>query len=236
MKSYKILQGYYGEVTEKELILPDDFQLITGGPNDIGNLLREGHCHYLGCMKKDDYEKCKDSIVIPNGSFKEFGSYMFICIHNVKEIDHLPVVSSDEFNSNNDFGNYFIATWSRTYNLVSIAKILRIDSEFNVKAIKAHFYSAFDDSKSLAVMQDRYGLYDLIGKDRHCKKVVTDNPNVKLCMESIIDEVLGKEPKVDLFAANQLFSELDFNDYIHQEKIDLLGEYMNFDKVLLIEK
>lgn len=135
-KTYKVKQGQYLGIVDSTITIPDGLKLITGGPQDIGSGLHNGLYHYLGILK------CSIDDLYPelNGlhiDASEFGEYVIITIHDISFYDEYPYLTTpDELNSEFDFSEYFIITWSCYLKLMNMKKIVRINSEFDIDILE----------------------------------------------------------------------------------------------------
>ena len=112
MKTYKVLRGYYRDVCEETLVLPEDLKLLYLD-GDIGSGLTEGHNHYLGCIRKSsndtDPEIAIEEVNEGSLSFYDLGDLLLIVIDNIKFISDSPeFYTLEEFNSEFEIDNYFI--------------------------------------------------------------------------------------------------------------------------------
>ena len=112
MKTYKVLRGYYRDVCEETLVLPEDLKLLYLD-GDIGSGLTEGHNHYLGCIRKSDNDTDLEITIeeINEGSlsFYDLGDLLLIVIDNIRFISDSPeFYTLEEFNSEFEIDNYFI--------------------------------------------------------------------------------------------------------------------------------
>ena len=114
MKTYKVLRGYYRDVCEETLVLPEDLKLLYLD-GDIGSGLTEGHNHYLGCIRKSsndiDPEIAIEEVNEGSLSFYDLGlgDLLLIVIDNIKFISDSPeFYTPEEFNSEFEIDKYFI--------------------------------------------------------------------------------------------------------------------------------
>lgn len=109
MKTYKVLRGYYKDVCEETLILPEDLKLLYL-EGDIGSGLTEGHNHYLGCIRKSDNDTDLETTIEEIGDLSFYvGDLLLFVIDNIKFISDSPeFYTPEEFNSEFEIDKYFI--------------------------------------------------------------------------------------------------------------------------------
>ena len=147
-KTYQILQGCYGETHPDTIVLPDDVSLITGGPNDIGSVLHEGHQHYLLCTNKEFFELHKQEFDVPYGQiYENFPDIVFYSICDVKFIDNPPLIEVEEFNKMFSFNDYYITQYLKNGLLLSMCKINKISSESQVEI--QYIYNRYLDGSNI---------------------------------------------------------------------------------------
>jgi hypothetical protein len=135
-KTYKVKQGQYQGIVDSTITIPDGLKLITGGLSDIGHGKHDGLYHYLGILKcsiDDIYPELKGLHI----DAREYGDYVVITIHDISFYDKYPyLITADELNSEFDFSEYFIITWSCYLKLMNMKKIVRINSESNIDILE----------------------------------------------------------------------------------------------------
>lgn len=108
MKTYKVLRGYYKEVCEETLILPEDLKLLYLD-GDIGSSLTEGHNHYLGCIRKSDNDTDLETTIEEIYEVYDLGDLLLFVIDNIKFISDSPeFYTPEEFNSEFEIDKYFV--------------------------------------------------------------------------------------------------------------------------------
>ena len=115
MKSYKILKGWYNEVTEETLIIPKDMKLLYRN-GSIGNFCHTGHNHYLGCLKNPS-DEVSDSIMNNRcACHYYFGNLQFFIFSNIKFVDETPkFYTSEEFLNEFELDKYCIEFQTEGY-------------------------------------------------------------------------------------------------------------------------
>lgn len=94
-KKYKVLKGYYNEVKETEIEIPENAILISD--SYIYDTLHVGHYNYLGAVWYKDWDGDFSSAI--NDVMYHIADIMFLVFRDVKPIDEIPTVSIDEFNA-----------------------------------------------------------------------------------------------------------------------------------------
>ena len=108
MKTYKVLRGYYKEVCEETLILPEDLKLLYLD-GDIGSGLTEGHNHYLGCIRRSDNDTDLETTIEEIYEGYDLGDLLLFVIDNIRFISDSPeFYTPEEFNSEFEIDKYFI--------------------------------------------------------------------------------------------------------------------------------
>lgn len=155
-KEYKIERGVYeGKTEECTIRLPLDITLITGGKNDMGNGLMDGHFHYIGIVR-EDYEKIEEQLSdFPVILTKLCKDLSFLTIHDIKFIGESPnIINPDimdertyeyelaKWNNANFLGDYgaesYIAYYDEEFRLIKMSQIRKIISEFNIRISSVH--------------------------------------------------------------------------------------------------
>jgi len=182
MKTYNIKKGQYGGIVDAELILPDGFELITGGPNDVGEYLHNDCSHYLGCITKNEFEQVKNNLNSLSINHYDLGELVFISINDIQFLEEYPyLITSEEFNEKWDFKKYRIAKYSENFRLLGMNQIQYIKSEFFIKTLEVTNRDKFDHEwYKLEVITD-YNLSNLLPQvDRKFKTIVSDN---EICLK-----------------------------------------------------
>lgn len=131
MKNYKVLKGYYKQIAEKIIEVPDDMVFLCN-PKEIGPGKHDNHAHYLGITLDSSYKEGKkfgDSIIL-----KAF--------NDIKPIDELPIISPEEAENRFHFTEYYVYRYTEGYigsnleytpkRLVNGSKILEFNSEYDI--------------------------------------------------------------------------------------------------------
>lgn len=193
MATYKVKQGAYHEIYEnREVILPDGFELITGGENDLGEAKHDGFFHWLGCLPRDEFESREKEFngfnVTP--SF-EFGPLVFITINDTQFYEDYPyLISAEEFNKKWQFSNYRIAEFSENFYLKNMIQILKIESEFKIECLEVTNRDYFDYGE-FKKLEHHYGvsLYEIL-RERKSTIHVSDNNIALDYWNKLISEVI----------------------------------------------
>lgn len=111
--TYKIIQGYYKEVVEEELILPVGIKLLYE-EGVIGDSCHKGHNHFMGIIRKNDYnDEELDDFIDDNTNILPYNfssDYLLIILRDIKFIDEPPLYkNSEEFMSEFNVRDYYIS-------------------------------------------------------------------------------------------------------------------------------
>lgn len=111
LTTYKIKKHVYKEIYDKELKLPNKIKMIYND-DEIGYGIYKGFNHYIGFIKKSDYNVDILDIICNNNSVNiityEFIDIIILVIDNILPIDPLPVYSSDEIMKEYKLDEYYI--------------------------------------------------------------------------------------------------------------------------------
>lgn len=234
MAIYKVRQGAYNEIYEnKDLILPDGFELITGGDNDIGHGKYNGLFHWLGCTTKEYFDSHEDEFKGFNLWIERFGPLIFIKIHNTQFYEKYPYVISDkEFNEKWQFSKYRIAEFSEDFRLKNMLQIQWIESEFRVKGLEVTNRDYFDNDEFKKLEQhDDLDLTRILS-ERKSTIHVNDNEIILDYWYKMISDVISPfgasipHKNVNLNAAHDAFSSVADNP----EEDHLYNLIMNHEK------
>ena len=164
-KTYKVKQGQWGGVIDSTITIPEGLKLITGGPHSIGPFIHEGNLHYLGIIEADIDEVSKGLEGL-HVTAEKFDKYVFITIHDIQFIEDYPyLVPADELNNEFNLKDYYVITWSKDLQLMNMKRIMRIDSEFDIKVQvvtntdyigKSPYKSLLKDSQELNIILDKH--------------------------------------------------------------------------------
>lgn len=156
---YKVRLGEYSGIKENmTIILPDGFELITGGDNDIGRGKYNGLFHWLGCTTSDYFEQHRNWFNGCNISYELFGPLVFITIHDMQFYEDYPyIITAKEFNDKWQFHKYRVARFSENYRMINMVKILFIESEFKIECLEVNNRD-YMDSQDLKRLEHHSGI------------------------------------------------------------------------------
>lgn len=116
LKTYKVLRGYYNEIKEKELHIPEDAKfLYTDGI--CGDCLHTGHNHYMVILRKADYTS-EDINTIINADtssligYEEFDDLHIFTIRDIKFLEEYPEITPKQAMLEFGLNKYYIV-WKK---------------------------------------------------------------------------------------------------------------------------
>lgn len=116
LKTYKVLRGYFNEVKEKELHIPEDAKfLYTDGV--CGDCLHTGHNHYMVILRKSDYTS-EDINTIINADtssligYDEFDDLHILTIRDIKFLEDYPEITPKQAMLEFGLDKYYIV-WKK---------------------------------------------------------------------------------------------------------------------------
>lgn len=119
LKTYKVLRGYYNEIKEKELSLPEDAVLIyTDGI--CGDCCHTGHNHYAVILPKAKYpdnvideirEADKHHLI----GYDEFFDLHILTIRDIKFVDEYPSMTAQEAMLEYKMNEYYVIWKKKDY-------------------------------------------------------------------------------------------------------------------------
>lgn len=248
MAIYRARQGAYKEIYEdKEIHLPDGFELITGGDNDLGHGKYNGLFHWIGCITKNDYELHKDEFKGFNMWTRNFGPLVFITIHNTQFHESYPYLISDkEFNEKWQFRKYRIAEFSDCFRLKNMVQILWIGSEYKIDALEVTNRDYFDQDEFKKIERHPdYSLEGIMSKQK-ASVHVSDNKIVLAYWNKLLSNVLQPfnivvpHVEVNIDAAYELVSKacIDWHESFDMKEWDdtrkKAQRLMDFEEITLI--
>ena len=133
-KDYPVIDPWYGgKTTPGTLSLPEDMKLVACDKNDIGRILCKDCLHYIGCYDKYILD---DDRFHSGGHYYEIGDKVFIIFENLHFVDEKPELMSGEEFQKEFFGpNFLIFTWSEQNELVSVTKLLKFTTPYQVECV-----------------------------------------------------------------------------------------------------
>lgn len=113
-KEYKVIKGYYKEKKEKSLFLPEGIHLVYKDGSIGSSGCYTGHNHYLGFIRKSDYDCDIRDLIDKNNDIVDTGTFgdelIYIIISDICPIDELPIYSSDELMKEFELDRYYYIT------------------------------------------------------------------------------------------------------------------------------
>lgn len=116
LKTYKVLQGYYNEIKEKELHMPDDAKFLYSD-GVCGDCLHTGHNHYMVILRKSDYTS-EDINAIINADtasligYDEFDDLHIFTFRDIKFLEDYPEITSKQAMLEFGLNKYYIV-WKK---------------------------------------------------------------------------------------------------------------------------
>ena len=100
LRTYKVLRGYYDEVKEKELHVPEN-GLFLCKDGSCGNVVHTGHNHYIMILPKeyytnDDIDTIMDADTNALIGYDEFGDFHILTFNDIKFIDEYPEITATQ--------------------------------------------------------------------------------------------------------------------------------------------
>ena len=100
LRTYKVLRGYYDEVKEKELHVPEN-GLFLCKDGSCGNVVHTGHNHYVMILPKeyytnDDIDTIMDADTNSLIGYDEFGDFHILAFDDIKFIDEYPEITATQ--------------------------------------------------------------------------------------------------------------------------------------------
>lgn len=217
--TYKIIQGYYGEVVEEELVLPVGVKLLYE-EGVIGDCCHEGHNHFMGIIRKNDYnDEELDDFIDDNTKILPYNfssDYLLIIIRDIKFIDEPPLYkNSEEFMSEFNIRDYYISNKTKDeldpkffdeikpgmeYNIsdyiipgkvYNVTKILNIKGSNSVSIFTVSNEDSYGRELYRMIREDNVDIITLID-DFNDNTRVTINKEGKEDFERIKNEVLSQ--------------------------------------------
>ena len=171
-KTYKVVRGVYHDTEISSITIPSDMILVTGGSQDIGRVLHDGHLNYIGYVKapyEEVAEKC-DGLAVTVQEFRK--NDCFILIHDIKFVDTPTneIINPDtmkpgqytnkigKWNLDMGIGTYvndyeYCAFWSKNGKLIKMSQIKFIKSESNIELNTVWNVSNIDDEEDLRIVE-----------------------------------------------------------------------------------
>jgi len=224
MAKYKVKQGAYNEIYEnREIILPDGVELITGGENDLGGLKHNGFFHWLGCITSDEFKSHEKEFNGFNVDIRfEFGPLIFITIHDTQFYEDYPyLITAEEFNEKWQFSKYRVAEFSEDFRLMNMVQILKIESEFKIECLEVTNRDYFDHGE-FKKLEHHYG-NSLDNNLRTIKSTihVSDNEIALAYWNKMISDVVSPygatipHKEVNINAAHEVIAKLPHDCEVH---------------------
>lgn len=170
-KTYKVIRGCYGGTIAEVITVPSEITLVTGGSNDVGEGLTDGHLHYIGYVNAPEEEVSKNCNVGGAVSVQKFRENdCFILLHDVRFVDkpNGTIINPDEM-TNQDYSSIlrnwnkeieidipdncfeYIAFWKPNGKLIKMSKIAKITSEFDIQLNSVWNHSSLVDQDVRAI-------------------------------------------------------------------------------------
>lgn len=119
LRTYKVLRGYYDEVKEKELHIPEGAKfLYTDGI--CGDCVHTGHNHYIVILRKKDFTSKDIKAIIKADTssligYDEFDDLYILTIRDIKFLEEYPVITPEEAMTEFNLGKYYVLWKKKDY-------------------------------------------------------------------------------------------------------------------------
>lgn len=217
-KTYRLKKRFYSSTDEIEVTIPENVKFVYDD-GAIGNILHTGHNHYLGFIRKSDYDydiiDYLYKINISYIDFYEFGDELVaIIINNILPIDNLPTYTYQEMTKEfeldkyyvyykffNDFddrcGDFFDVIKNPNINVNELIIPGKYFKALKIKTVKGPYsvtvFEIYSDVKDNAFYMDlrRFVYINTIASDSSTKFkiMVTKDPSI---FEELKNEVLSQ--------------------------------------------
>lgn len=175
LRTYKVLRGYYDEVKEKELHMPEGVSFLRK-EGQCGDCVHTGHDHYISILPKTDYNQNDIDMIMKADKdhlvgYHEFGDYHIMMIRDIKFIDEFTEITSTEVMELYKFNEYYIVWKKVDYwddeviedirsgkitikeaasqmtkgKIYKVGKILHFGGPFDITLFNVHTGNYFDD-------------------------------------------------------------------------------------------
>jgi hypothetical protein len=119
LRTYKVLRGYYNEIKEKELHIPEGAKFLYKD-GICGDCVHTGHNHYIVILRKEDYtSEDIDTIVKADTSsliaYDEFDDLYILTIRDIKFLEEYPVITTEEAMTEFSLGKYYVVWKKKDY-------------------------------------------------------------------------------------------------------------------------
>lgn len=217
-KTYRLKKRFYNSTDEIEVTIPENVKFVYDD-GAVGIALYTGHNHYLGFIRKSDYDydiiDYLYKINISYIDFYEFGDELVaIIINNILPIDNLPTYTYQEMTKEfeldkyyvyykffNDFddthGDFFDVIKNPDINVNELIIPGKYFKALKIKTVKGPYsvtvFEIYSDVKDNAFYMDlrRFVYIDTIASDSSTKFkiMVTKDPSI---FEELKNEVLSQ--------------------------------------------
>lgn len=220
MKQYKIIQAYYKGSSEKILEVPDDMVFLCN-PNEIGDMKYNDYIHCLG-ITLDKSFKCGE----------KFGNDIILSeYNNIKPIDELPIISSEEAENRFHFTDYYIYKYTNGYyenidmfnpnkewkytpeRLFSCSKILKFNSLYNIEVTEVliNSWMAHSDIEVKIIDKNTTELNDIFNVYKGYSIITKDFTLFNKAVNTVLNDYgINNFNKYDEFIAEQYEKEDEF--------------------------
>ena len=139
-KSYKIRHHEYGgNITLKDLTIPEDMKLVEAEEYDIGDGLYNGCRHYVGCYDKSivDDERLTIRYYYNN---RIINDKVYILFDNLDFVDEKPeLMTGEEFQKEFLGPNFLVFSWTDDFKLAGITRIKKFVNSCYIECDKLCF-------------------------------------------------------------------------------------------------
>lgn len=119
LRTYKVLRGYYDEVKEKELHVPEN-GLFLCKDGSCGHCVHTGHNHYIMILPKeyytnDDIDTIMDADTNALIGHDEFGDFHILTFDDIKFIDEYPEITATQAMTVFGLDKYYVVWKKRDF-------------------------------------------------------------------------------------------------------------------------
>lgn len=231
LNEYRVIKGYYKEKKEKSIFLPEGIHLVykDGSIGSYG--CHTGHNHYLGFIRKSDYNFDICDLIHKNNDIVDTGAFgdelIYITIMDIYPIDNLPIYSSDELMKEFELDRYYHIIETRgklnedKYNTL-LDKVLGTDRDTvikNSKSIIDNIKDCFEEDVFCEISKiiNIEGPYDITLFNIMNRSIFGDNRPVYSIQVMSNQEIRKMDPEY-----HNMFKDSYY--YIKKDAIELFNE------------
>ena len=231
LKEYRVIKGYYKEKKETSIFLPEGIHLVYKDGSIGSSGCHTGHNHYLGFIRKSDYDFDIRDLINKNNSIVDTGVFgdelIYITIMDICPIDELPIYSSDELMKEFELDRYYHITETKSklnedkYNTL-LDKVIGPDRDAVIEnsiSIMDNIKDCFDEGVfcEIAKIINVEGPYDITLFNIMNRSIFGDNRPVYSIQLLSKQDIIKMDPEY-----HNMFK--DSYCYIKKDAIELFNE------------